>query len=70
MQQNSDFAAAVLKVRTHEEILSAREFVKLVAFLASQSEYDLIKFAGKGMRTLIKSQEQSQRSRSSVFFDK
>ena len=70
MQQNSEFAEAVLKVRAPGEILPARDFVKLVAFLASQSEYDLIKFAGKGMRTLIKSQEQSQRSRSSVFFDK
>ena len=57
MQQNSEFAAAVLQVRTPDEILPARNFVKLVAFLASQNEFDLIKFAGKGMRALIRSQE-------------
>jgi hypothetical protein len=57
MQQNSDFAAAILRVRTPDEILPAREFVKLISFLESQNEFDLVKFANRGMKALIRSQE-------------
>ena len=57
MQQEGDFAAAVREVRTPEEIRPARDFVKLIAFLASKDEYDLVKFAGKGMKTLVRGQE-------------
>ena len=70
MQQNSDFATAILHVRTPDEILPARDFVKLIAFLESQSEYELIKFANRGMQALLRSQVQRQQARTSVCVDK
>ena len=60
MQQNSDFSAAILRVRTADEILPARDFIKLITFLESQSEFDLIKFANKGMKAIVRRQETSQ----------
>jgi hypothetical protein len=36
MQLNSDFAAAILRVRTPDEILPAIDFIKLISFLESQ----------------------------------
>ena len=69
MQQNSEFAAAVLEVRTAEEFLPAREFVKLIAFLASKDQFDLVNFAGKGMKALVRSLEQTQKTRTNVIVD-
>ena len=69
MQQNSDFAAAILRVRTLDEILPARDFVKLVAFLEGQNEFNLVNFAGKSMKALIRNQEQSLKARTNVLVD-
>ena len=70
MQQNSDFAAAILHVRIPNEILPAIDFIKLISFLESQDQYDLIKFADRGMKALIRSQVQSQQARTGVLVDK
>jgi len=70
MQQNSDFAAAILRVRTPDEILPAIDFIKLISFLESQDEYELIKFANRGMKALLRSQVQRQQARTSVLVDK
>ena len=70
MQQNSDFAAAILRIRTKDEFLPARDFIKLITFLESQPEFDLIRFANKGMKAIVRSQETSQKARTSVLVDK
>ena len=57
MQQNSEFAGALLRVKLPAEVLSAIEFVKLVSFLESRSEFELHKFAAKGMKELVRTQE-------------
>ena len=36
MQQNSEFAATILRVRIPGEILPAIDFIKLISFLESQ----------------------------------
>jgi hypothetical protein len=57
MQQNSEFAGALLRVKIPDEVLSAIEFVKLISFLESRSEFELHKFANKGMKELVRNQQ-------------
>jgi hypothetical protein len=57
MQQNSEFAAALLRVKIPDEVLPAIEFVKLVSFLESRSEFELHKFANRGMKELVRNQQ-------------